>query len=244
MCALILACTLAAPSAVTSEDTNTVSRQDVQRLINGLGDKQFNVRNTAQTRITRMSDADPHAVLDECVRIYASTADPEIRFRLHEIMADIVVNRILHKPQGYLGIRIQLAQTSGPKGEPSYAIQAVNVLSASAAEQAGMKDGDMILKVDDLELNKNPSVQAFVWHVRSRKPADSAKLAVKRGNEFLDMEVKLGELPPDLRDSPADTDSARKEQFEEWLKERLDEEGRKAGRRDGMTVEEPAGPGK
>jgi hypothetical protein len=143
-------------------------------------------------------------MLDECVEVYAGATDPEIKFRLHEIMADIVQNQILHKPQGYLGIQIAPMRTTGKNGDPLNAIQ-----------------------VDNLDININPSLQTFVWHVRSRKPHDIARLEIKRGDQFLGVDVELGDLPDDLKGELVSNEAVRKAQFEEWLKERIDEEKRK-----------------
>lgn len=216
-------------SEVSAEETNTVSREGVRILIGRLGDSSFAERNVSQQRLVQGAKDDPHVILDECVSVYANTADPEIKFRLRGIMSEIVENQILHKPQGYLGIRIMPMSTAGKNGAPLNAIQVVNALEKSAAARAGMKDGDAILKVDDLDINMNPSVQAFVWHVRSRKPRDIAKLEIRRGDEFLSLDVELDELPDDLKGELVANESARKAQFEEWLKERLDEEKRKRG---------------
>ena len=119
------------------------------------------------------------------------------------------------------------AQTTGPKGEPLSAIKAVRVEPTSPADKSGIQDGDLILAIDNLDINKNPSAQEFFQHVRGRNAGETAKLSIKRDDQFINLEVKLGDVPPNQSLDPEQVEANRKRQFEEWLTERLEEERRK-----------------
>lgn len=70
-------------------------------------------------------------------------------------------------------------------------LQVTNVQQDSPAEKAGLKAGDVLLKVAD----KQPTALADIAGVlREKRPGDKVALTVKRGEQELQLEVTLG--PP------------------------------------------------
>jgi S1-C subfamily serine protease len=67
------------------------------------------------------------------------------------------------------------------------------VTPGSPAEQAGLKKGDAILAVDDVEVGSENSLEDLIG---AHKPGDSVALKISRpGEEQRDVKVKLGENP-------------------------------------------------
>jgi S1-C subfamily serine protease len=66
-----------------------------------------------------------------------------------------------------------------------------NVTSGSAAAQAGLKSGDVIVRIENKEIN---DVSSLSDALVSKKPGDSVSVHVYRGSQQLTMNAKLGEL--------------------------------------------------
>jgi serine protease Do len=87
--------------------------------------------------------------------------------------------KIVHQP-GALGI--SLAMTDSPA-------TIEEVLDDSAAEKAGLKAGDIILKVDGVD---TPDREKLVKTIGSHPPGDKIDLLIRRGSEELTLEATLG----------------------------------------------------
>jgi len=201
---------------------------EVQRLIGDLGHSKSAVRTSAQQKLLALSSNSSDVVVNECIKAYAASPDPEITIRLREILYDIFLHGGLRKAPGFLGLYPGVAQTADAKGNQVSAVQVTRLLPSSPADQGGLKDGDLILVIDDLDISQNPSTPVFVQHVRGRNAGEMAKLSIKRGDAFMELNIKLGELPADLQADPETVEANLKQEFEEWLKERLDEDRLKA----------------
>jgi predicted metalloprotease with PDZ domain len=203
-----------------------VAPPEVRRLIGDLSAAKFAVRKAAQQQLLALSADAPQLVADESVKAYAaSAADPEVRMRLREILTVVVTERLLPKSPGYLGVNIDMAQTTGPKGEAVAAVLVTGVVGLSPADQGGLKQGDLLLAVDDFDIGKHPNLEAFIQHVRGRKPGEAMKVTLRRGAEFLNLEVKVGELPPaEYAGDPEKVKADRQALFEQWLRERVEKE--------------------
>ena len=59
----------------------------------------------------------------------------------------------------------------------------------SSAEQAGLKEGDIITKIDGIELNKMNDLKTYVY---TKNPNDEITLTVQRNKETLEIKLKLG----------------------------------------------------
>jgi S1-C subfamily serine protease len=70
-------------------------------------------------------------------------------------------------------------------GEPS-------VLPGSPAKKAGLRDKDIIVKVDDVEINEKNSLTSVI---AQKKVGDKVVLEVIRGNKTLSVEVTLEAMP-------------------------------------------------
>jgi serine protease Do len=87
--------------------------------------------------------------------------------------------KIVHQP-GALGISLVLVDSPATIDE---------VIDDSAAEKAGVKAGDIILKVDGVE---TPNREKLVQTIGNHAPGDKISLLIRRGSEELTLEATLG----------------------------------------------------
>ncbi|KAA3648171.1 MAG: PDZ domain-containing protein [Chloroflexi bacterium] len=73
-----------------------------------------------------------------------------------------------------------------------YGALVVEVVSGSPSADAGLQDGDVILQLDDLTISED---QPFINLLFGHDPGDQIQLEVLRGNQTLQINVTLGELP-------------------------------------------------
>ena len=105
----------------------------------------------------------------------------------------------------YLGISMQEVYVSSSQGNGSYGfgfpfgssmqqyearVQVVEVVEGSAADQAGIQSGDMILS---LEGETVEGLSEFTSKVGEYNAGDVVKLMVQRGTQTLEISVTLGE---------------------------------------------------
>jgi len=76
-------------------------------------------------------------------------------------------------------------------GNPEKAVVDV-VLPDSPAAKAEIKSGDVILKVDATTFT---GFASFADYIRSKKPGQTVKLVVKRGDQEIGINVMLGKRP-------------------------------------------------
>jgi len=69
-----------------------------------------------------------------------------------------------------------------------------DVTAGSGAEVAGLRKGDVITAIDGKEVKAAEDVTAAV---NAHKPGDQIKVTYRRGDATSDVDVKLGERPPD-----------------------------------------------
>ncbi|MBI3232983.1 MAG: Do family serine endopeptidase [Bacteroidetes bacterium] len=85
--------------------------------------------------------------------------------------------------RGFLGIQIRdvdqkLADEKGLKDIKGVYVEKVN--DNSAAEKAGIKEGDVILKIENVDVNTTPELQE---QVTRHRPGQTLKVEAKRGSE-------------------------------------------------------------
>ena len=67
------------------------------------------------------------------------------------------------------------------------------VVTGSAAEQAGIQPGDLILKLEDKQIASGDDLSAAIG---AYKPGDKAILTIQRDGRELTVEVTFGEYAP------------------------------------------------
>lgn len=93
--------------------------------------------------------------------------------------------------RGFLGVSIQDVNSQLADKEGLKDVKGVFVAKVSpngSAEDAGVKDGDVIIKVDDVFVNSSSELQE---QVGKRNPGDKVKLVIVRNNKELTLEATL-----------------------------------------------------
>jgi predicted metalloprotease with PDZ domain len=226
---LAFVCALVAASTLHAETQEAGLEKEIRRLIGELGAQKYAMREAAQKQLLQLGDNNYEAVLGLSVRTFAATKDPEVKDRLRSIMASLVGAKIFDRPRGYLGIQVAQGTFDNEQQESVNAIAAVKPIEDGVAAKAGIQAGDLIVKIDELDLVKTPSTAEFINHVQSKRPGDKVRLVIRRGETVTTNDVVLGELPKDIQ-AGIYGEEARKEFFANWLDDQLktlESQGRK-----------------
>lgn len=117
---------------------------------------------------------------------YAFAVPSEI---VKKVTADIV--KYGNVQRGYLGIN--LVELDGKKADElnskiSEGIYVADVLDKGAAQAAGIKKGDVIVKVDGMDTKSGPKLQELIGR---KRPGESTKVTVNRDGSLKEFDVTL-----------------------------------------------------
>jgi serine protease Do len=104
---------------------------------------------------------------------------------LDNVIAQLKEGKTLR--QGYLGVQ------AGPYGDPPAGAEISKVLPGFAADKAGLKEKDQILKVGGEDVI---DVTQLTVLIGKHLLGDVVQLTIKRGDETKEIDVTLGEMPP------------------------------------------------
>ena len=107
--------------------------------------------------------------------------------------------------RAFLGVGVDPAK--GGKG-----LLVRELTDGSAAEKAGLKEGDLLLKFDG---KKPKDFEALVAAVRAHKPGDKVELVYRRGGEEKTVEVELGAAPEEASEEANEPPEEANESGEE-----------------------------
>ena len=222
--------------------------------VKNLSSDQFEVRAAAYVELEKWSKKNAKTSPELLRKVWNESKDPEVKTRCYELMKKAVLVRKFGKGKGFVGImmdpmviRQRLGQKpqggKAPEGEKKpeggkppkvqvkKGINIAQVLPNTPGQKAGLKAGDVILGIDQLDFNKLPEEKQnidvrslFQLYVASKQPDDVITLHLIRGGAKMDKEVTLMKRP-----SSADLDpfgnnrlggKEREEQeafFDQWL---------------------------
>jgi hypothetical protein len=119
-------------------------------------------------------------------------------------LAELMVSSIASTPERPEFNKVQTARRrrGGSRGmaylgiTPDYSAEAKqlrvnNVAGGSPAEKGGMKAGDVLLKMEDVEIK---DMQTLTDQLRKHRPDTKVKITVKRGEEEVTLTVTLGRV--------------------------------------------------
>ena len=69
-------------------------------------------------------------------------------------------------------------------------IYITKVISKTAAEKAGIQEGDVILSIDDQSLERMCELRQYIY---TKNPNDEVYLKILRNNREIEIKAKLGE---------------------------------------------------
>ena len=146
--------------------------------------------------------------------------------------------------RGRLGVTIQgvtqeLAESFGLDGTRGALVS--NVESDSPAEKAGIEPGDVVLKVDDVDVADSGDLPRLIGE---KRPGTRVKLQLWRGGRAISVQATLGEMPDSEQVASADTgdrDGATDERLGLTVRPLTPPEAQRANIAGGLVVERVEG---
>ncbi len=124
------------------------------------------------------------------VRVRRGTEELEFPVVLDRYSArDLLVSGAPERPEGppagsaYLGVTVE---------EEDGAVTVIYVQPGSPAERGGLREGDVILRLDGRRVAGRADFVSRIWR---KKPGDEARFGVRRGEEDVELTVPLGRRP-------------------------------------------------
>jgi putative serine protease PepD len=113
------------------------------------------------------------------------------------VVQRVTRNLIAGKSAGhpYLGICFQTVgdALASKRKVNGYGVLVMGVAAGTPADHAGLKNGDVVEKVDGVELNNGQTLGGIL---QLHKPGDKVKLSVLRGTDTVELNGTLGDRPP------------------------------------------------
>ncbi len=199
-------------------------------LLKALGSEDFKVRQQAQSGLLGWARLHREESLDELLKVYRGSADPEVRERCLAVLKDLLTDQYLAEGPGFLGIEWAFLQTPVPgQAEPMQAVMVTRVTPGTPANAAGILVGDLILRIDGKEWSSDPGPTEFSDEIKSRKGGSKVKFEILRDGKMIPTEVTLARRPSNLQlngflmpgvDVKAELQATIDAYFKEWLSER------------------------
>jgi hypothetical protein len=178
----------------------------IDAAIRALGDPRWSVRRDAA-----------HAILDYDTRAlvplrdaFGASRNHERRLRIRELALMVFSRRYTADRPGFLGIRQRPIRRREdpriPEGTSWVLVQ--DVFQDTAADRAGFRPGDRIVRLNGQTIRDDPIGFAFIQMLADYRPGDTVALDVKRGDAPPQtVRVRIGHRPPwvlAISDTPDD----------------------------------------
>lgn len=110
--------------------------------------------------------------------------------RVKRVMEDLLLHGVVRQP--WLGIKLELPETSSPLGALRFGVNVRAVVPGSPADRAGIRAGDTLVKAGSRVLH-NP----FDWEAEKLdlRVGERVQLTVKRGERQVPISVTVASLP-------------------------------------------------
>jgi hypothetical protein len=189
----------------TLAQDNAVVSAELADLARKLGDDSWKVREAAQKKLKELGPS----ALPALKRIYNESRDIEVQARIEQVFQALVMPLVFPGSVGVSQLGVQLRNDLGIDDEGGLAIG--QVLAGSAAERAGLKDGDVIIALNGHGLNRDDGINGFRYRIMAAGKGTAVTLRVKRNGQVRELDVTL-----DARDEALMSDDDRAG-FNSWL---------------------------
>ena len=179
----------------TTRSTADIGPEQIDKLVQDLGHPRFNVRESATEQLCRLSQNH----LPDLVARYRAETHFETKRRIR-----YVIEYIFHRDQiigrdGFIGIQVfprVIGELTDPTtGATTRGVVIQGVKPGFAAEQAGLKDGDVIIAFKDQPIPEDPTTASFIEMVASNRPGTLIPLRVLRAGEQRTTTIKVAANP-------------------------------------------------
>jgi hypothetical protein len=213
------------PPVILAQDEkiNETGRQ-ILALINSLGADKFELREEAQSELIEMGAGQYDLIIGKCLESHMKIKDPEIRFRLKNILRSLVIKREFRQ-KGFVGISMQPNRAPLKIGNEVFLpIEIISVMPDLPAEKGGVNAGDLILKVDAKTCNEKFQTTEIVKYISAMKPGTVITFLLQSNGEQVTKEIVIAERPV-LPNEPT-IEEQQDEFFRNWLKSNLKKAGK------------------
>ncbi|MFP6903916.1 MAG: PDZ domain-containing protein [Verrucomicrobiota bacterium] len=178
----------------------TAQQKAWPELVRGLSHESFSHRRIAQEALGKLLTDQPEKWIPICLKTIDGTDEPDVEFRLNEVLFGLFRKRVLEKPRGFLGIRLngsflppdQLNQQLVP------CVDVLDIIPDTAAAGSILRIGDKIYEVDGEGVGANNPMGSFIAYIYSKRPDREVHFKVWRTGTKFEMKVSLGLRPVDL----------------------------------------------
>lgn len=214
-------------------------------LVEQLSSDDFEVREKAYAGLHKWSKENIKASPELLYKAWKGNDDPEAQSRCYNLMRTMVTQRKFGKGKGFLGIQMKGVFLPAMPGKPAglQAVRVENILDDTPAQKVGLRMGDLIVRVDELDLQQaNPanlgaevkpgrlrmglglglemhSVSRFSDYIKSKQPGEKVVLHCLRGNQRLEIEVCLMKLAAANDPKHGQVEAEAEMFFRQWLEE-------------------------
>lgn len=187
----------------------------LDRTIQELGAPSYQAREAAGDQLTAWADDYPMYLLQHMADAYTDCSDMEIRTRLEALMEPLVQSLILDIPPGFIGINM----TWNVFEDGSAAIGIGNLIQGQPAAKAGLKVGDLILKINGKSMAELGDMEGFVKIVASLPPGTPVELLIQRDDIQFLQPLVLGSRPDAVALRGSRQAMAAAAAYQDWLDE-------------------------
>lgn len=203
--------------------------QRVGELIEQLCSRDFAAREAADAQLRKLGLASVEALS----QAFKDHDDLETRLRIQQIAEFLYFwDKIIGK-NGFLGIQHQDAAALFPAQQPrdprlkaDHALFYIRrVIEGTAADKAGLREGDLIISVDGKTVPAGPDLaknaQNFADLIRTKLPGTVLTFELWRGEQIETLPIEIGHRPPEFYDTAAPEDlqaqyKTAKHDFPSW----------------------------
>ncbi len=200
-------------------------------LVENLSSDHFDVREKAYADLEKWSLQTLTVAPEQLHQAWKESDDPEVQTRCYSLMRKALLQRKFGKGKGFLGIQMLGVDLPG-KAVGHQAVSVLQVLENTPAQKVGLKPGDLIVGVDEVDLMpadpeqrqqfgvgvvQSHAVSRFSTYIKSRQPGDKVTLHLLRGDKPLDVDVALMRLPPESDPERGRHEREEAQFFQQWL---------------------------
>ena len=206
-----------------------------------LSSDDFEVRERGVIAIRKWSEQNLTSSPELLYKAWRQNDDPEAKARCYGVMREMLKIREFGKGKGFLGIQMSgVMLPVKPDGQAGQqAVSVLVVLPNTPAQKVGLRGGDIILRVDKLDLSSadedfngkkfggrqlnqfalSQAVEKFSNYIKSKQPEDKVTLHLLRGDKRVAKEVALMRLDPAIDPNHEKTEEEFEVCLSKWLKQ-------------------------
>jgi len=133
-------------------------------------------------------EQDDHAK-EQLAQLYDSKTNPELKARLRETLKKIIRQE---NSKGFMGIQMSLPRPLKENNKDSIGVEIREIVNDGPAQKAGLKAGDLIIKIDELELMGANAPSQLSKYVKSKTAGSKIQVSYKRNGQSQKLTMSLG----------------------------------------------------